>query len=58
MAACAYLASGQLPLVYEALRERKLMLNNAPHLVQPLPFITPAYHWFDPALVWRGAQAL
>ncbi len=42
-----YLASGQLPLVYEALRERKVMLSNAPHLVQPLPFVTPAYKWFD-----------
>jgi glycerol-3-phosphate dehydrogenase len=42
-----YLASGQLPLVYEALHERKTMLNNAPHLVEPLAFVTPAYKWFD-----------
>ena len=28
-----YLASGQLSLVYEALHERRVMLQNAPHLV-------------------------
>jgi glycerol-3-phosphate dehydrogenase len=48
-----YLASGQIPLVYEALRERKTMLSNAPHLVHTLPFVTPAYRWFD--LPWYGA---
>lgn len=48
-----YLASGQLPLVYEALHERKVMLSNAPHLVHPLPFVTPAYKWLD--LPWYGA---
>ena len=42
-----YLASGQVHLVYEALRERKIMLANAPHLVHPLPFVMPAYRWFD-----------
>jgi glycerol-3-phosphate dehydrogenase len=47
-----YLVSGQIPLVYEALRERKVMLSNAPHLVHPLPFLTPAYKWFD--LPWYG----
>ena len=42
-----YLVSGQMQLVYEALRERKLMMQNAPHLVHPLAFVTPAYRWFD-----------
>ena len=42
-----YLAGGQIHLVYEALHERKVMLRNAPHLVQPLAFLTPAYHWQD-----------
>jgi glycerol-3-phosphate dehydrogenase len=42
-----YLASGQIHLVYEALHERAVMLRNAPHLVQPLPFLLPAYSWFD-----------
>jgi glycerol-3-phosphate dehydrogenase len=48
-----YLASGQVHLVYEALRERKIMLQNAPHLVHPLPFVTPAYKWFE--LPYYGA---
>jgi len=42
-----YLVSGQMHLVYEALRERRMMLENAPHLVHPLAFVTPAYRWFD-----------
>jgi glycerol-3-phosphate dehydrogenase len=42
-----YLVSGQMHLVYEALRERKLMMQNAPHLVHPLAFVTPAYRWSD-----------
>jgi glycerol-3-phosphate dehydrogenase len=42
-----YMVSGQMHLVYEALRERKLMMQNAPHLVHPLGFVTPAYRWFD-----------
>ena len=42
-----YLAGGQIHLVYEALRERKLMMRNAPHLVHALAFITPAYSWLD-----------
>lgn len=42
-----YLASGQIHLVYEALHERAVMLRNAPHLVQALPFLLPAYKWID-----------
>ena len=38
-----YLAQGNLPLVREALRERSLLLANAPHLAGPLPFVVPAY---------------
>lgn len=48
-----YLASGQVHLVYEALHERKVMITNAPHLVHPLPFLTPAQRWFD--LPYYGA---
>ena len=42
-----YLASGQMHLVYEALRERRVMLRNAPHLVHRQGFVTPAYQWMD-----------
>jgi len=38
-----YLAQGNVALVREALRERKLFLDNAPHLAQPLAFLLPAY---------------
>ena len=38
-----YLAQGNLRLVKEALRERKAVLHNAPHLAQPLPFLMPAF---------------
>jgi glycerol-3-phosphate dehydrogenase len=40
-----YLAQGNLSLVREALRERALLLANAPHLASPLPFVLPAYGW-------------
>lgn len=52
-----YLVSGQLHLVYEALRERKIMLENAPHLVHALPFVTPAYKWFDVPYYGIGLKA-
>jgi glycerol-3-phosphate dehydrogenase len=46
-----YLAQGNLKLVREALRERAILLRNAPHLAQPLPFLLPLYgvrgRWFD-----------
>ena len=43
-----YLAQGDVRLVVEALRERGLMLRNAPHLVKNQTFIIPNYAW------WRG----
>jgi glycerol-3-phosphate dehydrogenase len=46
-----YLAQGNLKLVREALRERSILLRNAPHLVQPLAFVLPLYgergRWLD-----------
>ena len=36
-----YLEHGHLSLVYEALHERRLLLQNAPHLVRPLRFLVP-----------------
>ncbi|MFY3386749.1 FAD-dependent oxidoreductase [Paracidovorax sp. MALMAid1276] len=44
-----YLAQGNIALVREALHERTTLLNNAPHLAQPLPFVMPSYHvWETP----------
>ncbi len=42
-----YLAAGDVQLVYEALRERGLMLQNAPHLVKKQAFIIPCYSFFE-----------
>jgi glycerol-3-phosphate dehydrogenase len=39
-----YLEHGGFALVYEALHERRLLLENAPHLVRPLRFIIPFYN--------------
>ena len=41
-----YLRQGNLSLVRESLRERTRLTRNAPHLVRPLPFVIPAYHWW------------
>ena len=38
-----YLESGQFSLVRESLRERELLLRNAPSLVSLVPFYTPVY---------------
>lgn len=42
-----YLQQGNLPLVMEALRERGLLLQNAPHLVRDLAFVVPNYLWWE-----------
>ncbi len=42
-----YLAQGNIALVREALHERTTLLNNAPHLAQPLPFVMPSYKFWE-----------
>ena len=42
-----YLAKGEFSLVREALRERAVLLNNAPHIVKPLNFIIPAKNFYE-----------
>lgn len=42
-----YLAQGDVSLVLEALRERGLLRNNAPHLVKDQTFLIPCYHWWE-----------
>jgi glycerol-3-phosphate dehydrogenase len=39
-----YLESFEFSLVREALRERRILLNVAPHLINTLPFLLPVYH--------------
>src|SRR3989454_4426190 len=38
-----YLEQGEFRLVFEASRERRVLLGIAPHLVHPLPFLFPVY---------------
>jgi glycerol-3-phosphate dehydrogenase len=38
-----YLQQGDVKLVWQALRERRKLLQNAPHLVRPLGFMIPIY---------------
>jgi glycerol-3-phosphate dehydrogenase len=42
-----YLQQGNVSLVLEALKERGLLRQNAPHLVHDLPFIVPSYDWWE-----------
>jgi glycerol-3-phosphate dehydrogenase len=51
-----YLQSGDVALVREALHERRLLRANAPHLVTDLPFIVPAYRWYEAAYYFVGLQ--
>ncbi len=42
-----YLEQGNISLVMEALKERGLLKQNAPHLVHDLPFVVPNYSWWE-----------
>ena len=42
-----YLEQGNVSLVMEALKERGLLLQNAPHLVRNLGFVVPNYDWWE-----------
>ncbi|MBS1655437.1 MAG: glycerol-3-phosphate dehydrogenase/oxidase [Bacteroidetes bacterium] len=42
-----YLQQGNVKLVMEALRERGLLLKNAPHLVKNQRFVVPNYKWWE-----------
>ncbi|MGQ9619611.1 MAG: glycerol-3-phosphate dehydrogenase/oxidase [Bacteroidales bacterium] len=51
-----YLAQMDIMLVVEALRERGLMLKNAPHLTRNQEFIIPVYNWFDAFFYTAGLK--
>src|SRR6187549_2366193 len=42
-----YLEQGAISLVMEALKERGLLRQNAPHLVSDLAFVVPNYEWWE-----------
>jgi glycerol-3-phosphate dehydrogenase len=51
-----YLAKGDLLLVMEALHERGLILQNAPHLTSNQEFVIPLYSWFDVIQYYAGLK--
>ncbi len=56
-----YLQQREFPLVYEALAERQRLLENAPHLVEPLAFLIPLFGRngaLKQGLAWTYANAL
>ena len=38
-----YLEQGELALVFESVAERRVLLDIAPHLVRPMPFLLPVF---------------
>ncbi len=51
-----YLEQGNIGLVMEALKERGLLLQNAPHLVRDLAFIVPNYDWWEAPFYGLGLK--
>ena len=51
-----YLEQGNLSLVMEALKERGLLLQNAPHLVRNLGFVVPNYDWWEAPFYGLGLK--
>lgn len=49
-----YLRGGNIHLVRQALRERGLLLRNAPDLVHRLDFVIPRYQWWESAYYRAG----
>lgn len=46
----------QYNLVKDGLRERSVLLNNAPHLSNRLALVTPLYRWIDVPYVFAGLK--
>jgi glycerol-3-phosphate dehydrogenase len=51
-----YLEQGNISLVMEALRERGLLLANAPHLVHDRGFVVPNYDWWEAPFYGLGLK--
>jgi len=49
-----YLRQGNITLVVEALRERAILLRNAPHIVHPLSLVIPTYSRWQTACYTAG----
>ena len=53
-AAIKHFDKEQYHLVKEGLRERKRLLDNAPHLAHPITLLTPIYSWFEAPYIYAG----
>lgn len=51
-----YLEQGNISLVMEALKERGLLRQNAPHLVHDLAFVVPNYDWWEAPFYGMGLK--
>jgi glycerol-3-phosphate dehydrogenase len=51
-----YLKQGDVSLVMEALHERGLMMQNAPHLVKNMTFVIPTYEWWGSPFYTMGLK--
>src|SRR5580698_9250893 len=51
-----YLEQGNVSLVMEALKERGLLRQNAPHLVSNLAFVVPNYDWWEAPFYGLGLK--
>lgn len=51
-----YLEQGNISLVMEALKERGLLRQNAPHLVDDLAFVVPNYDWWEAPFYGLGLK--
>jgi glycerol-3-phosphate dehydrogenase len=52
-----YLEQGNIPLVMEALKERGILRQNAPHLVHDMSFVVPNYSWWEAPFYGAGLKA-
>jgi len=51
-----YLQQGNIKLVMEALKERGLLLKNAPHIVNNQKFVVPNYKWWEKTFYGLGLK--
>src|SRR5947209_4903717 len=51
-----YLEQGNIGLVMEPLKERGLLLQNAPHIVHDLAFVVPNYDWWEAPFYGLGLK--
>lgn len=52
-----YLRQGNIRLVREALHERGLLLQNAPHRTRIQDFVMPVHHWWERPVMGTGLKA-